>query len=351
LALGALAPAAALGSFPGGNGVIAYTAEHSIWAVDPATGDQLRLTSGPDDSWPAFSPSGNMLAFQRWAASTITVYISRADGSEARPLVQGSEPAFSPNGRQIVFVRNGGLFLTGLMPGSPVRQITRQPGDREPNWSSKGSIVFERTDIWHALVTCLPSGLEPGAEERLFKRGERRCAKPHVSHERRMERQRELDLITPPSLRVRQVLVVPSGEAPVADLSPEWSPDGTTIAISACGWEPPDERRNEELPRLHYIQSCGGPFVWAPQGGQLTSWSQLGISGLISCPVQADPSSVISWQPLTSGTLRVPTAACAATPHIPAERGEFEPEPEHEPVAIRVPPTVKCSRHHHKLHC
>src|ERR1039457_6680369 len=54
--VGALTPAAALGSFPGGNGVIAYTAERSIWAVDPNTGNGLRLTSGSDDSAPSFSP-------------------------------------------------------------------------------------------------------------------------------------------------------------------------------------------------------------------------------------------------------------------------------------------------------
>jgi hypothetical protein len=313
LALGALAPAAALGSFPGGNGVIAYTAEHSIWAVDPATGDQLRLTSGPDDSWPAFSPSGNMLAFQRWAAGVVTVYIARADGSQARPLVQGSEPAFSPDGRQIVFARPGGLFLTGLTQGSRVRQITFQRGDREPNWSSKGSIVFERTDIWHALVACLPRRVTTQEEQRLFKRGERRCANHHASHERIVERQRELDLITPPSLRVRQVLIVPLVEAPTSDLSPDWSPDGKTIAISACLWEPPAERQNEEPPKLDYIQNCMGPYVWAPHRRQLTNWYQLVVSRFFSCPARPHYASVISWQPLTSGTLRVPVAPCAVT--------------------------------------
>src|ERR1700682_634681 len=108
-----LVPATAIGSFPGSNGVIAFSAEHSIWAMDPTTRDELQLTSGFDDSAPSFSPSGNMLAFQRRTGATITIYLARADGSEPRALASGSQPAFSSDGRQIVFVRAAGLFLTG----------------------------------------------------------------------------------------------------------------------------------------------------------------------------------------------------------------------------------------------
>ncbi len=301
----ALAPCVALGSFPGRDGVIAYTAEGSIWAVDPATGDQRRLTSG---SAPALSPSGNMLAFQRGAPGSVTVYLSNADGSDARPLVAGSQPAFSPSGRQIVFVRAGGLFVTAATPGSPVQQITNHPGDREPQWSSKGSIAFERTESWHELITCLPPGLGQQEAQRLLRRGARACRNPAASHQY-TGYQSELDIINPASLRVHQILTLREG----TDLWPDWSPDGRTVAVSLCHALPPDEREVEpEPPRLRYVQDCW-PTVWAPDGHELAVSPAGARSNFQSCPGTADYGSEYSWQPLLAGTSLVPTAPCPVT--------------------------------------
>jgi Tol biopolymer transport system component len=137
-----LAPSLARASFPGADGVIAYEDEGSIWAVDPTTGDQLKLTSGPEDSSPSFAPSGSQLAFQRGQ----TIYVVQSDGTGARAITAGAEPTFSPDGTQIAFARRGGLYVAGLAPGSPVRRLTNHPGDHAPNWSSRGTIVFQRTD-------------------------------------------------------------------------------------------------------------------------------------------------------------------------------------------------------------
>lgn len=309
-----LAPTAAEGSFPGANGVIAYSAEHSIWAVDPATGDQLRLTSGPEDSAPSFSPSGDLLAFQRRTTitvigfhptasiappfhrqtSTVTVYIAKADGSDPTPLVAGSEPAFSPHGRQIVFVGSSGLFLTDVTPGSPVRRLTDDPGDRTPRWSSKGSIVFQRAD---------------GAGS-------------------------ELDIVTPPSSHIRRLFTYHRGvgnEDPIV-MWPEWSPNGRSISVALC--EPGSEIPPvETVPSIVFHASCA-PDVWAPAGGTPLEAGTGALRGKpdSSCPPfikgganedvsffvhgrplyqDEGPNWPIAWQPLHPGTLRVPTVACA----------------------------------------
>ncbi len=319
-----LTPSAAEGSFPGGDGVIAYSAEHSIWAVDPATGDQLRLTTGPEDSAPSFSPSGDLLAFQRRTTttlpafhptastvspfhptadarppfhpttSTLTVYVAYADGSNPTPLVAGSEPAFSPNGTQIVFVRPSGLFLTGVAPGSPVRPLTDHPGDRTPRWSSKGSIVFQRAD---------------GAGS-------------------------ELDIITPPSPHIRRLFTYHRGagnEDPIV-MWPEWSPNGRSISVALC--EPGSEIPPvETVPSIVFHASCA-PDVWAPAGGPPLEAGTGALRGKpdSSCPpfikgganedvsffvhgrplYQGEgPNWPIAWQPLHPGTLRVPTVPCA----------------------------------------
>lgn len=302
-----LAPATAKGSFPGANGVIAYSAEHSIWAVDPATGDQLRLTSGPEDSAPSFSPSGDMLAFQRRTASTVpafqrraastvtvTVYIASADGSNPTPLVPGSEPAFSPNGRQIVFAGSSGLFLTSVASGSPVLRLTDHPGDRAPRWGSKGSIVFQRADGTGS----------------------------------------ELDVIAPPSSHIRRLLTYHRGvgdTSPIV-LWPEWSPNGTTISVALCelGSEQPPLGT---VPSIVFHETCA-PDVWAPAGGRLVEAGTGPLRGKpdSTCPPfikggnnvdvsfahdghplyrDEGPNWPTAWQPLHAGTLRVPTVKCA----------------------------------------
>jgi hypothetical protein len=306
-ALLAVVPVAAPASFPGRDGVIAYAVGHSaqqgIWALDPNTGDQGQLTSGPDEA-PSFSASGNMLAFQRRLASGTTIFIARADGANAKPLVTGSEPDFSPDGRQIVFVRSGGLFLTGVLPGSHVRQLTKRRGDRTPRWSSAGAIVFQRTTVSRIR------GRPPSTQQ-------------------------ELDVIPARGRVAEQVM---TSELPT-NMWPDWSPDGRTLAVDLCSavyLTPP------RIPSLVFHTGCL-PAVWAPAGGKpilsggyetappALSWGGFGSS----CPryipegsdgayfrtepgrnpeVEAKSPPQFSWQPLISGALRVPTTPCVERP-------------------------------------
>jgi hypothetical protein len=272
------APATAFGSFPGGNGVIAYTSGSGIWAVSPTTGYQLQLTTGPDFA-PSFSPSGNMLAFERLGKDTSTVYLAQADGADARPLLAGGEPAFSPTGRQLVLVRRDGLFVTGLTSGSPVEQITRQPGDRSPRWSSTGAIVFERTDVLR-------------------------------KHRGKTEIQNELDTITPPSPKVHQILVYNER----ANMYPEWSPNGRTLTVALCNGAA-EETTFKGSPALAVHPSCLQRFP-APRGRDV---AEGGVGALAGSAVRPCPrfASVeqIAWQPVLAGTMPIPTVKCDGAPY------------------------------------
>ncbi len=346
-----LTPTTALGSFPGKNGVIAYTAEsavdhlaehrtkHSveiytslentgeidIWAMDPNTGGQAQLTSGHDDSDPSFSPSGNMLAFQRREAGTVTIYIAQADGSQAKPLVEGSEPAFSPDGQEIVFVRPEGLYVTALAPGSPVRRITDHPGDRDPRWGSTGSIAFERTDIWRA--------------------------KDHRGNDyadNEFDARNELDTVTPPSLKVSRIMTYSLD----TNMWPDWSPNGRALAVALCAGEGEETFAGTGIPRrlagrppllpsVVFHLSCT-PAVWAPDGREFTEPGILGAQTRPdgSCPgptkengelvwlARNDPAS---WQPLVNGTQPVPTIKCP-------------PESSEGPMALEAPPFLRGTR-------
>jgi hypothetical protein len=94
-----IAPATAIASFAGRNGVIAYPTSRGLWALEPRSGDQTQLTFGRNDSYPSFSPSGDELAFQRGRGRTKMIYLAHADGSQPTPLVWGAQPAFSPRVR------------------------------------------------------------------------------------------------------------------------------------------------------------------------------------------------------------------------------------------------------------
>jgi hypothetical protein len=342
-ALAGLTPTAAVASFPGGDGVIAYSAAHTrqpgIWAVDPATGNQLRLTSGANDEAPSFSASGNMLAFQRREHGVVTIYIARADGSNATRLVNGSEPAFSPDGLQIVFVRPTGLFLVGLAPSSRAHQITNHHGDRRPIWSSTGEIVFQRTGV-------------VGVQE-------------------------ELDTIAPPSSRVNQVLTYDQH----GELWPEWSPNGKTLALDLCKERepfPPPRGLPVTVPSFNFGPSCL-PRVWPPDGRRLVqpaeraeergfAWGEPETSCPRYIPKEEDPfgfyettpsgqairepesPAEISWQPLVNGTMLLHTAPCEARkqPGFTYGRSGVGAPPVEPGIRVCVKPR---RRHSHKPTC
>jgi Tol biopolymer transport system component len=331
-----LAPAGALGTFPGRNGVIAYTAEREIYrvtevvtrrlaestteiestgesdilAMDPNTGGEIQLTSGHHDSDPSFSPSGNVLAFQRREAGVLTIYVARADGEQVRPITWGSEPAFSPDGREIVLVRPGGLYVTGLTRGARVRRITDHPGDRDPRWGSSGSIAFERTDTWRA--------------------------KEHRGNDRvddDLNARNELDILTPPSLRVRPVVTYSLD----TNMWPEWSPNGRALAAALCAGREGETFEGTGIPQrvpghppllpsVVFHLSCT-PAVWAPDGRGLTELGVLDARTLpngSTCPGPTPENGEIlwqpiddppSWQPLVDGTQPVPTLLkCPSVP-------------------------------------
>ncbi len=85
---------------------------HSIATINPDGSGLQRLTSGPDDFDPDFSPNGLRIIFDRDDAVTVM----NADGTGvvrlATPLSGGGDfgPAFSPQGTQYVFERDDSSF-------------------------------------------------------------------------------------------------------------------------------------------------------------------------------------------------------------------------------------------------
>jgi Tol biopolymer transport system component len=100
--------------------------------------DRVRLTAGPNDFAPTWSPDGARIAFVRTSASSQRqeIVVMNADGTDQRSLTPAGEsdscPAWSPDGGQIALVRNiledgsrHGQILVTNTDGSNQKRLTR----------------------------------------------------------------------------------------------------------------------------------------------------------------------------------------------------------------------------------
>ena len=117
-ALAAARPASA--AFPGPNGRIAFDSGRSggtqnIFTVRPDGSDVRQLTfltAGQGAAvWPAWSPDGQSIAFERGGNGPNRMFVMNADGSGQRLLFNDDagyddfRPSFSPDGSRVIFSR------------------------------------------------------------------------------------------------------------------------------------------------------------------------------------------------------------------------------------------------------
>ncbi|MEO3927757.1 serine hydrolase [Micromonosporaceae bacterium B7E4] len=80
----------------------------TLWYVDAAGGPARRLTAGPADTAPAWSPEGDRIAFLRARDGQPQVWLLPAAGGEPEPLTElplgAGSPVWSPDGSAIAFV-------------------------------------------------------------------------------------------------------------------------------------------------------------------------------------------------------------------------------------------------------
>ena len=192
LVVGVIAAPVALATAPGHNGQIAFRrylgpnrTKGAIYIIAPDGTGERQLTTAPgkaSDDYPDFAADGSFVAFQR-CGLTCGVYVVHADGSGLRRVDRGcsggrtppscaddSYPAISPDGTQIAFnrafgrVRKDQIDHSGIytmrLDGAHLRRASlpakRTAEDVEPQWSPDGKqIVFVRHNI-----TAKPAGAQ-----------------------------------------------------------------------------------------------------------------------------------------------------------------------------------------------
>jgi Tol biopolymer transport system component len=144
---------AALASFPGSNGDIAFAHLTSrgvdISAMRP-DGTHRRLLTGPGISRsPAWSADGSIIVFTNADRRPEELCTMHADGTDptclTRDAVPQGWPAWSPDRRRIVYVfvgRRGQYEIATIRwDGTERRVLTRRSGAGDPDWSPDGSLI------------------------------------------------------------------------------------------------------------------------------------------------------------------------------------------------------------------
>jgi Tol biopolymer transport system component len=197
--------------------------DDEIYVVDADGSGGANLTRDPAGDWsPAWSPGGEEIAFASDREGELRIFVMAADGSGVRRVTEiwGEYPAWSPDGERIAFASHVGgtgptgdpdydLFVIDAGGGGGLRRLTSGPAyDMYPTWSPDGErIAFESTRD-------TPEDFEPPVRDR--------------------ERTADFDVFV--------VDAEGSGEPEnlTRDLGrqqkfPDWSPDGTWIAVDEEG--------------------------------------------------------------------------------------------------------------------
>jgi TolB protein len=289
LSLGAFAGEAspvAWGTFPGGNGLIAFTrttaAGSSIAVVEPDRSGFRTLIENAQE--PAWSADGRSIAFVRKSSrGDWDIFIANADGSGARELpIPGHDehnPAWSPDGTQLAFEEYppGQIYVMNL-DGRRKRKLTNDQDlyiDNEsisaaghPDWSPDGrSILYDTTE--HAYLIH-PDG---SGHVTLHGHGEDGDWSPDGTHIASLEGR------CPPTNAGYEWICIESADGTSAHQlthgdEADWSPDGSELVVSRADFK----TENGDL----YIINADGSGLRPLVRGAASTW---------------DPS----WQPTATG--------------------------------------------------
>ena len=139
---------------PAANGLVAFAADGDIFTADPITGAWKVLVGGDAiDSAPVWSRQGSHLAFTRTVPGQgSTLLVMAADGTGLREVATLAGPdskyAFTPDGQGVLIVSGGEAILAGVdgtspqtvVSGDAVREAAIRPGTTEIVYIAAGAV-------------------------------------------------------------------------------------------------------------------------------------------------------------------------------------------------------------------
>ena len=253
---------------------MAEPVEQAVEVQMPIEPDFVRaltsITTGRNDSNPVWSPSGEMIAFERSIGDNREIVVARNDGSiiqsiQCRPADNGSEMEFfmpgvieetsynagiswSPDENRLVFMSNGGsgnydLYLLPALGNEKTIRLTQNTEkDSHPHWS-------------------------PVDEQLAFVSGRTGKAEIYLMN-----------------LASRQVSVLTNGEKTY--LYPQWSPDGRKLALIYGSNENHDIYLIEDIQQSTKTKKALTTWehddlrpAWSPDGSKIAFYSNYNPAG------------------------------------------------------------------------
>jgi Tol biopolymer transport system component len=144
---------------PDGKAIAFDRAGQGIDVMDADGGHVRRVTNGPTDLAPRFSPDGKRLVFTRYRGSgrseKAALFTVRDDGTALRQVtsfaIHAGDADWSPDGTRIVFEAYptpdayGDVYVVAASGGRP-RNLTKNPvgqaGSADPVWSPDGTRIL-----------------------------------------------------------------------------------------------------------------------------------------------------------------------------------------------------------------
>lgn len=240
-----------------------------IWVVPSGGGAPRKLTSGPRDRMPRWSPDGAQIAFVSDRSDKPQFYLIAVNGGEASRIETKEDVAspavWSPDGSQIAFLSPVTDELAEgdrEYPGAPPTKVQAKEGEQKKGDSrpaikvattlhhkQDGIGFYGRKGSHICLVAAKPTAGKP-AEVRQLTQGRFQCDVPSWSPDStRLVTAVTPDLDTPRALWVRKILLVDvaTGKSkPVLQdegfpaFAPSFSPDGRYLAFTGeaapFGW-------------------------------------------------------------------------------------------------------------------
>jgi len=208
----------AFATFPGNNGLIAFSKDGEIFTMNADGSDQHNISNDPGfDYAPSWSPDGTKIAFTRGGE----IYVMNADGSDQQRLTNNAaddgDPSWSPDGTKIAYSSTRPGLFSGYKiyvmnaDGSDQHSISPPTAENEflyfPNWSPDGTKIAYSTS-GHGGFEIYVMNADGSNPQRLTNN-------------------------------------------PYLDMYPNWSPDGTKIAFETDRDEP---NHNREI----YVMNADG---------------------------------------------------------------------------------------------